>query len=85
MGFRPASKPPLIALERPSCRGGLRHGLLRSDVFMAHNLVLDTLQILEEERIVASGDVFRIFPWWTHYRGAYSLQLGMQPVDLGAR
>ncbi len=54
-------------------------------LFIAHNLVLDTLQILEEEGVVTRGGVFRILPWWTHYCGPYLPQLRMELVDLGAR
>ena len=54
-------------------------------VLMMHNLVLNTLQVLEEESVVARGSIFWILPWWTHYRGSYSLQFGMQSVDFGAR
>ena len=54
-------------------------------MFGAYNLVLNTLQILEEESVVAWGRIFRILLEWTHYRGSDSLQLRMQPVDFGAR
>src|SRR5262249_1042865 len=56
----------------------------RSAVFSAHNLVLDTLQIFEEEGVVAGGRIFRILPWRTHYRCSYFLQLRMQPIDFDA-
>src|SRR4029077_15197401 len=59
--------------------------LLRSVVFSAHNLVLNTLQILEVESIVARGSIFWILSWWTHYLGPNSIQFAMQSVDFGAR
>src|SRR5438067_10542112 len=58
---------------------------VRSVVFSADNLVLNTLQILEEKSVVARRSIFRILPWWTHYRGPYFLQFPMQSVDFGAR
>ena len=54
-------------------------------MFIAHDLVLDTLQILEEESVVAWRRILWILLWWTHYCGSYLLQLRMQLVDFGAR
>src|SRR5262249_15428623 len=54
-------------------------------VFMAHNLILDALQILEEESVVAWGSIFWILPRWTYYCRPYPLQLRVQPVDFGTR
>src|SRR5438876_10617358 len=62
-----------LQLPRPAytCGANLRGGsmLLPFVLFIAHNLVLDTLQILEEEGVVTPGGVFRILPWWTHCGG----------------
>ena len=54
-------------------------------LLVAHNLVLDTLRVLEEESVVASRRIFRILPWRAHYRSPYSLQFRMEPIDFGAR
>src|SRR2546422_470609 len=51
---------------------------------IAHDLVLDPLQILEEESVVTWRRIFGILAWWTHYRGPYSLQLRMQPINFSA-
>jgi hypothetical protein len=53
--------------------------------FIAHDLVLETLRILEEEGVIPGRRVLGILSWWTHDRGAYLLQLGMELVDFGAR
>jgi hypothetical protein len=59
LGIRTA-RPP----ARPAQRGfrnwlhRMVRRLLRSVVFSAHNLVFNTLQILEEERVVAPGGVY---------------------------
>jgi hypothetical protein len=49
---------------------------------MAHDLVLNTLQILEEESVVAWRGILWILLWWAHYRGSYFLQIRMEAVDL---
>src|SRR5438874_5728782 len=59
--------------------------LLCSIAFSAHNLVLNTLQILEVESVVAPGSIFWILSWWTHYFGLNSIHFAMQSVDFGAR
>jgi len=58
---------------------------LRLLVVIAHDLVLDTFQILEEQSVVAWRGIFRILPWFTHYRSPYLLQFRMQPIHFSAR
>ena len=64
---------------------------LRLLVVIAHDLVLDTFQILEEQSVVARRGIFWILPWWTHDRGTYffssecSLSTSVRDSALNAR
>src|SRR3989442_12987799 len=80
--------PPQLPRPAYTCGANLLEGsmlVLPFVLSIAHDLVLDTLQILEEEGVVTWGGVFRILPCWTHYCGPYLPQLRMELFDLGAR
>src|SRR5262245_41285538 len=87
----PAALPPPIQYTCWNCFWASLVGCnstlsaLRCDFVVSYDLVLDALQILEKDRVVAGLGVFRVLAGRAHNRGSYSLKFEVQPVHFRSR
>jgi hypothetical protein len=65
-----------LAIPTPDCRA------LRCVAGVGHDLVLDPVQVLEEERVIAGRRVFGILPWGADDLRTDRLQPDVQSIDL---